>query len=154
MNLSEMAGDYAAWNYFQSLPSPENSDFVKKFRARYGAQRVLTDPMEAAYVGVKLWAAAVRQAGSDDPAKIRAAFGNQKIAAPEGEITIDPETHHAFKTPRIGRINAQGQFELVMNDPTPLRPVPFPPSRSRQAWEAFLKDLYAGWGNRWEAPSE
>ena len=154
LNPEEMAGDYAAWNYFQTLDTPENLKFVEAFRARYGPQRVLTDPMEAAYIGVKLWAAAVRQAGSDDVGKIRRALGGQKILAPQGEVTIDPATHHAFKTPRVGQIDANGQFELVLNEVKPERPVPFPPPRSRQDWEYFLEKLYAGWGDQWEAPSQ
>jgi len=154
LNAAEMAGDYAAWNYFQTLDTPENRKFVEAFRAKYGPQRVVTDPMEAAYVGVKLWAGAVRQAQSDDPARIRAAFGGQKIMAPEGEITIDPATHYAFKTPRIGKIKPDGQFEVVWTEVKPEQPLPFPPPRSREAWEHLLQRMYVGWGDRWEAPSQ
>jgi urea transport system substrate-binding protein len=153
LNPDQMAGDYAAWNYFQTLDTPANKKFVAVFRDKYGPQRVVTDPMEAAYIGVKLWAGAVRDAQSDEPAKIRRAFGGQKILAPEGEVTIDPATQHALKTPRIGQINAEGQFEVVWSDVKPEPPQPFPPPRSREAWEAFLQELYAGWGDRWSAPS-
>jgi urea transport system substrate-binding protein len=59
LSTKETLGDYAAWNYFQSLDRPENRVFVEKFRARYGPQRVTADPMEAAYLGVHLWAQAV-----------------------------------------------------------------------------------------------
>ena len=52
----EIVGDYAAWNYFQSLDRPQNKRFVSRFRQRYGPQRVLSDPMEAAYLGVHLGA--------------------------------------------------------------------------------------------------
>ena len=31
-----MVGDLAAWNYFQSIDSPENQAFVARFKARYG----------------------------------------------------------------------------------------------------------------------
>jgi urea transport system substrate-binding protein len=154
LNPAQMAGDYAAWNYFQSIRGAANKEFVDKFRGKYGSTRVVTDPMEAAYIGVKLWASAVQQAGSVEPAKIRAAFGGQKIRAPEGEVTIDPETQHAFKTPRVGQINSDGQFEEVLDEVKPARPLPFPASRTREAWEEFLAKLYAGWGNRWEAPQE
>jgi urea transport system substrate-binding protein len=153
LDPAEMAGDYAAWNYFQTLDTPENRKFVETFRARYGPQRVLTDPMEAAYIGVKLWAAAVREAASDDVARIRRAFANQQILAPEGKVTIDSATGHASKTPRIGQIDAAGQFKVVWSDVEPEPPMPFPRSRTREAWEDFLRQLYAGWGNQWEAPS-
>ena len=66
LDVGQVAGDYAAGSYFQSIDSEENRRFVEKFRAKFGPQRVLTDPMEAAYMGVKLWAAAVNEAGSLD----------------------------------------------------------------------------------------
>ncbi len=148
-----MAGDFAAWNYFQSLNSLENQRFVERFRAKYDQRRVVTDPMEVAYVGVRMWGNAVREAGSDRCAKIRQAFGNQKLLAPEGELTIDATNRHTFKTPRIGKISSDGQFEVVWSEVKAERPIPFPETRTRQEWEAFLADLYAGWGNQWSAPS-
>ncbi|MGE5195373.1 MAG: transporter substrate-binding protein, partial [Deltaproteobacteria bacterium] len=154
LNLSQMAGDFAAWNYFQSLTSDENLAFVKSFQARHGVQRVISDPMEAAYVGVKLWAAGVKEARSDKPADIRRAMLNQRLAAPEGEVRIDPATQHAFKTPRVGKIMADGQFEVVWTAARPEPPQPYPPSRKAEQWKAFLNDLYTGWGNRWEAPEQ
>ena len=64
LSTKETLGDYAAWNYFQSVDRPENRIFVEKFRLRYGRQRVTADPMEAAYLGVHLWAQAVEEAGT------------------------------------------------------------------------------------------
>jgi urea transport system substrate-binding protein len=154
LNLSQMAGDFAAWNYFQSLTSEENVAFVERFQARHGVQRAISDPMEAAWVGVKLWAAAVNEARSDNPAEIRRAIRNQSLLAPEGEIHIDGATQHAFKTPRIGKISTDGQFEVVWTATRPEPPQPFPPSRTAEQWKAFLNDLYTGWGNRWEAPGQ
>ena len=31
--LREMVGDYAAWDYFQSIDRPENREFVQRFKA-------------------------------------------------------------------------------------------------------------------------
>jgi len=149
-----LAGDFAAWSYFQSLDTLDNQRFVSLFQEKYGSQRVLNDPMEAAYIGVKLWAAAVQQAGSTDPEKIRAAFVQQKIMAPEGEVRIDPATQHAYRTPRMGRITADNDFEVVSSDVKPEPPRPFPPSRSRAEWEKFLADLHTQWGGRWSAPAK
>jgi urea transport system substrate-binding protein len=152
LNVADIAGDLAAWNYFQSIDSPENHAFVSAFRAKYGPQRVLTDPMEAAYFGVKLWASAVAEAASDQPAEIRRAMRNQRMRAPSGEVRIDPATQHTFKTPRIGRISEDGQFEVLWTAAQPERPQPYPPSRTTAEWKAFLHDLYTGWGNQWAAP--
>ena len=109
--------------------------------------------MEAAYVGVKLWAKAVQKSGSEATAEVRHAIGELRIAAPEGLMHVDPATQHTFKTPRIGRVTTDGQFEIVRSDVRPLAPVPFPPSRTHEAWQKLLEDLYTGWGNQWAAPS-
>ena len=49
----DITGDYAAWNYFQSIERAENRRFVQSFRNRYGPQRVNSDPMEACLSGRK-----------------------------------------------------------------------------------------------------
>ena len=64
---------YAVWSYFQALETPENLDFVARFRARYGMERVTSEPLEAAYLAVKLWAQAVQRAGHLTPRAIREA---------------------------------------------------------------------------------
>jgi urea transport system substrate-binding protein len=154
MNAAEMVGDYAAWNYFQSIDSPENRAFVERFHADYSKQRVLTDPMESAYVGVKLWARAVEQAKTDDVKAVIPAMLAQQMLAPEGEVRLDAATQHAFKTPRIGQINQHSQFDVVWEAVRPEAPQPFPPSRTKQAWQEFLADLYSGWDNHWTAPEK
>jgi len=151
LRVSDMAGDYAAWNYFMSLETAENKKFVQKFRNRYGPQRVLTDPMESAYLGVKLWAQAVREAESFDVKKFRRAMRNQRIQGPSGEVRIDPTTQHSFKTPYIGQIQPNGQFRIVSSAKKPVAPMPYPTTRTTQQWHEFLIDLYNGWGKRWSA---
>ncbi|MEX1039985.1 MAG: transporter substrate-binding protein [Pirellulaceae bacterium] len=151
---AQVAGDYAAWNYFQSITSDENTAFIASFRQKYGPQRVVTDPMESAYFGVKLWAQAVAELGATDVRKIRHAMLNQRMTSPGGKVRIDPTTQHTFKTPRIGRILPTGQFEVVWTASKPEPPMPYPPSRTAEVWRAFLHDLYLGWDNHWSAPIE
>lgn len=151
LNVAEMVGDLSASTYFQSVATPENEDFVRRFLEKY-PQRSVTDPMEAAYVGVKLWAQAVKEAESLEPKAIRRAMLNERFNAPGGEVRIDPDTQHCYKTPRIGRIQADGQFRIVWTAPEPVAPLPYPKTRKAAEWRAFLHDLYTGWGNRWAAP--
>lgn len=152
MNVKEMEGDYASWNYFQSLPSKENREFVARFKAKYGAARVTDDPIEAGYFGVYLWAQAAKAAGSTDVEKVRKALPNQSYLGPEGEVSIDADNNHTWKAVRIGKINAKGQFDKVWDSGKPIRPVPFPVYRTKADWEKFLTDLYNGWGQRWANP--
>lgn len=151
MSLSqrETMGDYAAWNYFQSLDRPENRVFVEKFRSRYGRQRVTADPMEAGYLGVHLWAQAVEEAGTTDTPAIRQALKNQKFDAPGGPVRIDSENQHTWKTMRLGKIVEGGQFEIAWSSEKPIRPEPYPSSRPAAAWNEFLAGLFREWDGHW-----
>jgi len=147
-----VAGDYAAWSYFQSVESEENERFVSDFRERFGPDRVTAGPMEAAYVGVLLWAAAVDRAGTTNPADVRAALSGLTLQAPGGLVVVDPTTNHLWKTVRIGRAREDGQFEIIWTSDGPQRPGPFPGTRSRLEWQGFLDSLSGSWGGRWENP--
>jgi urea transport system substrate-binding protein len=149
---SQIAGDYAAWGYFESIDLAQNRAFLQRFRAKYGADRIVSDPMQAAYMGVFLWSQAVLAAGTDDVRKIRAAFQGQRLETARGPVEVDPTNLHTLQTARVGRINKDGRFEDVYVSPKPVRPEPFPPSRTRAAWEEFLNDLHQQWGGRWANP--
>lgn len=152
MDMGAVVGDYAAWNYFQSVGGKENTDFVRRFQAMYGSDRVVSDPLEAAYFGVYLWSQAVQDADTSDVNAVRRTMLNQSFNAPEGPVYIDPETNHTWKSVRIGRIQQDGQFEVVWNSKDPIRPLPYPISRTESEWNAFLDDLYVGWGEQWANP--
>jgi hypothetical protein len=128
-----MIGNYAAWNYFQSIDRPENLAFVRGFKARYGSDRTTSDVIVASSNSVHLWAQAVREAETVDVRPVRNAIRHQSLAAPEGIIAIDPETQHTWRPVFIGRVRSDGQFDIVWSSRTAVRPVPFPISRSRAA---------------------
>jgi urea transport system substrate-binding protein len=152
LSAKQVQGDYAAWNYFQSIDLPENQEFVGRFKARFGSERILSDPMEAAYIAVHLWAQAVETAGSDDVNAIRQAINDQSFDAPEGKVTIDPQTHHISKFIRIGRITENGRFEVVYCSDSAINPIPYPATRSKADWDAVLSDLHLLWGGQWANP--
>ena len=152
LDKQAMAGDYATWSYFQSIDEFPNQQFVKRFKKRFGTRRVTDDPIEAAYFGVKLWAQAVGDSGSDKVEAIRRAIRRQSLRAPEGIVTVDYETQHTWKMVRIGKIRSDGQFETVWHSQRAIRPTPFPGYRSRPEWEKFVDDLYVGWGEHWANP--
>ena len=132
---------YAVWNYFQSLPGKTSQRFVEAFRKRYGADRVTSDPVEAAYIGVRLWAQAVRDAGSDVAEAVNLAMAVQSIAGPSGIVAVDPRTRHLWKHVRVGKARADGQFDQVWAGSDALRPAPFPDYRSRAEWQRFVVNL-------------
>ncbi len=122
-----LAGQYTAWNYYQTTTGAANDKFVKAYKAKYGADKPTSDPMEAAYVSVYLWKAMVEKAGSFEIAKVKAAAdaGGITFDAPEGLVTVDGATQHVYKTARIGKIGDDGLIKEVWNSGSPVKPDPY-----------------------------
>jgi urea transport system substrate-binding protein len=114
-----------AWNYYQTTDNPANKKFVDAFKAKYGADKVTSDPMEAGYTAVYLWKLSVEKAGSVDVEKVKAASKGITFEAPEGLVTIDGENQHVYKTARIGIIGSDGQIKEVWNSGSPVKPDPY-----------------------------
>ena len=121
----DVSGQYAAWNYFQSVESPENETFIKAFQDEYGTDRPTSDPMEAAYTSLYLYKNMVEKAESFCVDAINEASDGVTFAAPEGLVTVDGENHHIAKTGLIGQINAENQFDVVWSSEEPIEPDPF-----------------------------
>ncbi len=159
--VRDMVGDYASWNYFQSIDSPANRAFVEKIHSYYGEDANTSDPMEAAYDGVLLWAKALAEARESeiktfdhfyDPEAARQFLSTQSLQAPEGMVFVHPQNQHLFKTVRIGQIQPDGNFDIVWESDIPVRPEPYPVFRGKDEWEAFIKQLNRQWGGSWTAP--
>lgn len=118
-------GHLASWNYYQSIESPENAEFVSDFRSRFGDSRVTSDPMESAYTGVYLWKAMVEKAGSFDVDAVRDAADGISVVSPGGTVTVDGENHHITKTARIGEIGGDGQIYTVWESDGAIEPDPY-----------------------------
>ncbi|MGH9154580.1 MAG: transporter substrate-binding protein, partial [Acidimicrobiales bacterium] len=120
-----VAGHLVAWNYYQTTPGAANEAFVAAYKKKYGPNRVTADPIEAGYIQVKLWAAAVEKAGTTDVAAVKTAAAGLTMDAPEGKVTIDGPTQHLYKTARIGLVEADGQIKEVSNSGAPIKPDPY-----------------------------
>lgn len=125
---------HAVWGYFQSLPSAANKRFVAAFKQRFGADRVTSDPIEASYNGVRLWASAVRELGSADPGGVNQVIGRHSVAGPSGVVAIDMATRHAWRRVRVGHARVDGQFDIAAISESMVRPTPFPPYRTHAEW--------------------
>src|SRR6202007_3243001 len=65
IDTKNLVGHLAAWNYFQSVKAPVNDAFIKQWKAFIkNPKRTNNDPMEATYIGFKMWTQAVMQAGT------------------------------------------------------------------------------------------
>ncbi len=148
-NIKYIAGNYAAWSYFESINDPENIAFVKRFKKRFGQDRVTTDPMASVYMGVKLWAQAVLDAGTDDVLAVRNTILRQSLHSPSGPVYIDPYNQHTWRIVRIGQFLENGQIKEVWRSAKPIPPEPYPPFKSKAEWQNLLQQLYEKWGQQW-----
>lgn len=125
IGVDNIAGHPVAWNYYQTTDTPANGKFVAAFKAEYGADKVTSDPMEAGYNAVYLWAEAAKRAGTVEVEAVRKAAGGITLARPEGKVTIDGENQHMYKTARIGVIQPDGLIKEVWNSGEPIKPDPY-----------------------------
>ena len=120
-----LVGFYSAMKYFQSLDNPNNKAFVEAFKKKYGAQSVIGDVTQAAYLGPWLWKMAVEKAGSFDVDKVAAASPDIEFKeAPEGYVKLHPN-HHLWSKLRIGQWGANGQAKVLYESKL-IEPDPFP----------------------------
>src|SRR3977135_4363917 len=133
VDTKPLVGHLAAWNYFMSIKGPANDAFKKQWAAYAkakklpGADKPLTnDPMEATYVGIHMWKQAVEKAKSTDTDKVVVAMAGQKFNAPDGfEIKMDEKNHHLWKPVFIGKVQKDGQFNVVWKTKGPIRAQPW-----------------------------
>lgn len=119
-------GFYACMKYFQSQDNAENNDFVKAFKDMWGADSVIGDVTQAAYLGPWIWKAAVEKAGSFDIDKIHAAHPGIELDAPEGYVKVHESNQHLYSKAKIGKMLKDGQFEVVAISDDLIEPDPFP----------------------------
>lgn len=121
----DLTGQYAAWNYFESIDSPTNTTFIEAFQGKYGADRPTSDPMEAAYTSLYLYKGMVEKAESFCVDAVNEASDGVSFEAPEGTVTVNGENHHIAKIGLIGQINEENQFDIVWSSEEPIEPDPF-----------------------------
>lgn len=138
MDKSAVAGNYATWNYSESLSTEPNKHFIQEFRKKYGATKTIGDGMESAYISVMLWAQAMQKSDSTTLFKT---LLNESMYAPEGTIAVDATTHHLWKIPRVGIITHEGQLIPLWESEHAVKPEPFPPYRTKEEWKALITHL-------------
>ena len=144
IDTKDLVGHLAAWNYFQSVKNPTNDAFIKQWKTFIkNDKRVTNDPMEATYIGFKMWTQAVAQAGTTNVDAVRQAMYGQKVKAPSGFTAVMNTNHHLSKPVLIGEIRPDGQFNTVWQTKGPVK---------ADAWSKYIPEsakLTADWTFPW-----
>ncbi len=142
IDTKPLLGHLAAWNYFESVKSPENAAFIKQWHEfTKNPKRVTNDPMEAHYIGFNMWVKAVEKAGTTDADKVIDALPGVKQKNLTGGTSEMLANHHITKPVLIGEIKGDGQFDVVSK--TGMVP--------GDAWSKYLegsKDLIGDWKDK------
>jgi branched-chain amino acid transport system substrate-binding protein len=134
-------GHYTSAPYFQSIDSAANLRCLSSLRRRFGECCVPNLCWEASYFQMHIFANAMRQSGSDDIAELVPQVLGSEFDAPQGRVRIDPTNHHTCLYPRIGRVNADGQFTIVRQAKRSVYPDPYLVTHSLGDWAAQLDAL-------------
>ena len=122
--------------YFQSVATELNERCVRKCRQRFGPDVVTNMCWEAAYFQTHLVANALRKARSDNVRELLRVLPGSEFLAPQGLVRIDEDNHHTYLRPRIGRVNAQGQFDIIEEATSWVRPDPYLVDHTLQDWSS------------------
>ncbi len=140
IDTKPLVGHLAAWNYFMSVSSETNDEFIESWQKFIKSEeRVTNDPMEAHYIGFNMWVKAVEKAGTTDPTAVQEAIIGVTVPNLSGGYSAMMPNHHITKPVLIGEIQADGQFEVVWETPGLV---------VGDAWSDYLegsKDLISDW---------
>ena len=140
IDTGPLVGHLAAWNYFMSVDTPVNAEFIEAWKGFIkDPKRVTNDPMEAHYIGFNMWVKAVEKAGTTDVDAVRSAMYGITVPNLTGGMATMFTNHHLSKPVLIGEIRDDGQFDVVWQTPGTV---------IGDAWTDFLPDskvIVADW---------
>ncbi len=140
MDTSPLVGHMSAWNYFMSVDTPQNEEFIKTWHEFTGDEdRVTNDPMEAHYIGFNMWVKAVEKAKSTETDAVVDSIVGVEVPNLTGGTSKMLANHHIEKPVLIGEIQEDGQY-FVVSETEDLVP--------GDAWSDYLegsKNLIADW---------
>jgi urea transport system substrate-binding protein len=114
IDTKPLVGHLAAWNYFQSIDTPINKEYIAKWHAfTKNPKRTFNDPMEAHVIGFAMWVKAVEKAKSTDADKVIDALPGTEAPNLTGGTSKLLPNHHITKPVFIGEVRGDGQFDVV-----------------------------------------
>jgi PAS domain S-box-containing protein len=113
-------GFYSSNTYYMSVNTPENRRFLEKLQSLPeitgiwpNGNGTVSNFGEGAYLCVKAFAQAANAAGSVDREALVDVLETIRLVGPQGEVQMDPVTHHARVNTYLSRCQADGTFEIV-----------------------------------------
>ncbi len=117
MPAEHVEGLYSCLDYYQQVSDPFSKALLDRYNELYHGDAKFTagSACTGMYRGLKLWEAAVRQAGSLDQEAVIGALDHASIAhGPGGPAEMVPGQHHVRMNMYIAQA-VNGHFEVVEN---------------------------------------
>jgi urea transport system substrate-binding protein len=113
----QVEGLYSCLDYYQNVSDPFSRELLVRYDQLYpgGAKFTAGSASTGMYRGLKLWEAAVKEAGSLNQDDVIKALDHAKITqGPGGPAEMVPGQHHVRMNMYIAQVK-KGQFEIVKN---------------------------------------
>lgn len=113
----QVEGLYSCLDWYQELSDPQSRELLQRYNARFPGSAMLTSGSGCTghYRALKLWEAAVREAGTVDRDAVVRALDHARIAeGPGGPAEMVPGQHHVRMNMYIAEAQG-GRFRVVRN---------------------------------------
>jgi len=109
-----LEGMHSAWNYVEELPTDRNQEFVDRFYDMFPDTQYINQHAQSQYISCLLYQAAVEQAGTTDQPEVNKALESGiTVEAPQGDVTVDPATHHLNHSITLNRVTEDHSLEFI-----------------------------------------
>lgn len=125
IGMARAEGIVTGSSYFSSLKGDGNDRFLASMRRSFGADRPVSGWAAASYSQARMFGHALKVTESIDTDHLLQVLHGMTFDAPEGPMLIDPDNNHAWMTPRIGRANASGAFDILWSASELVPPDPY-----------------------------
>jgi urea transport system substrate-binding protein len=108
--VEESTGWIASFEYFMTIDTPENQDFVQRYQERFGEDAIMDSIGQGMFTSVNLYAQGAEQAGSLEKDAVAEGMRQAEFDDPKGHIKIDPDTQAAHLNDYIAEIAPPGDL--------------------------------------------
>src|SRR5438128_2996885 len=94
--VQDSTGWVASFEYFMTINTPENKDFVQRYQTKFGSDAIMDSIGEGMRTCVELYVQGVQKAGSLDKEKVVDGMKAAQFGDPKGSIHIDGTSQSAY----------------------------------------------------------